>query len=238
MRKKRNGFSLLESLLSLSLFFIILVSSLEFFGFSRNIFLKLTKEEKTEEAVSFALDKIRIDLLDSGRGLSVPLKLGLLEGISDKEESLTIYCQEDIYSLSTDLSSGQERITFDKSHNIKKGREICIFDSEKGEVKSVSPEDRKSIVLSSPLHASYTKDISTLVLLQKISFFLDQDSQTLRRKVNASSPQPLLEDVVDFGFHYDRSANLIKLSLTLKENKERRYEISVFPKNMALANTH
>ena len=134
----KKGLSLLECLLSLSLFFLIFIGSIEFFGISRNVFLRLSTEEKTEEAVSFALDRIRIDLLDSGRGLSDAMKLGLTEGIKENEKGLTIYSKERGYSLASDLFSGQERIDLQTSSNIKKGREICIYDSEKGEKKSIA----------------------------------------------------------------------------------------------------
>jgi len=42
MRKNsEKGFSLMESTLALTLFLIVVLASLEFFGFTRNIFLKL-----------------------------------------------------------------------------------------------------------------------------------------------------------------------------------------------------
>lgn len=237
MRKEEKGFSLLESLLSLSLFLIILLSSLEVFGIARNVFFKLNAEEKKREGVSFALDRMRLDLLDAGRGLDKPIQWGLLEGVNRENEALTLLYKEDEFRADADLLAGQERISLQGTQIIKKQRQICIQDSKNGEVKTVISSDKESIILISPLNFSYAQQETSLVLLRKITYFLDEKAQTLRRRVNASSSQPLLEGVSHFYFTYDESTHLLRLQITLKEEKEKMYEISVFPKNMALAET-
>ena len=235
MRKGKKGFSLLESLLSLSLFLIIILSSLEVFGIARNVFFKLNAEEKKREGVSFALDRMRLDLLDAGRGLDKPIQWVLLDGISRENDSLTLICKEDEFCTEADLSAGQERISLQGTQIIKKHRQMCIQDSQKGEVKTVISSDKGSIILTSPLNFSYAQQETSLVLLRKITYFLDEKTQILRRRVNTSPAQPLLEDVSQFFFTYDEPTHLLKLQITLKEEKEKMYEICVFPKNMALA---
>ena len=237
MRKEEKGFSLLESLLSLSLFLIILLSSLEVFGIARNAFFKLNAEEKKREEVSFALDRMRLDLLDAGRGLDKPIQWGLLEGISRENDALTLLYKEDAFCADADLLAGQERISLQGTQIIKKQRQICILDSKKGEAKSVSSSEKGSIILTSPLNFSYPQEVTSLVLLRKISYFMDEKTQTLRRRVNASPSQPLLEDVSNFHLGYDESTHLVRLQITLKEEKEKAYEIHTFLKNMALAET-
>ena len=81
-----------------------------------------------------------------------------------------------------------------------------------------------------------------MILLEKISVYLDEAKKILRRKVNNSPSQPLCEDVAFFDFNYEKLSNLAGLRLGLeskyskyKLNEEKAYEISVFPKNMALA---
>ena len=51
--KRRAGFSLIESLISLSVSLIIFVSAFEFFGVSRNVFLSLNKQEKAVKRQHF-----------------------------------------------------------------------------------------------------------------------------------------------------------------------------------------
>jgi hypothetical protein len=236
MRKNsEKGFSLMESTLALALFLVVVLASLEFFGFTRGLFLKLKTKEETREAALSALDKMRVDLLAGGSGLLEPTKLGLLDGISQEEGTLVILSKEKNLSPLNDLFEGQTRIRLQSTSELKKGREICIFDSHKGEVKSVSRADKKSITLSSPLKYSFLKEKTQVSLLQKISFFLDKEEQILRRRTNSSPAQPLLENATSFGFSYEKPSNLARLHLALTSNKEKKYEISVFPKNAALA---
>jgi hypothetical protein len=239
MRKNaEKGFSLMESTLALALFLIVVLASLEFFGFTRSLFLKLKDKEETREAALSALDKMKADLLAGGSGLLEPIELGLLEGIIQEEGTLVILSKEKNLSPLNDFLEGQTRIRLQSTNELKKGREICIFDSHKGEVKSISNADKESVVLSSPLNFSFLKEKTQVCLLKKISLFLEKDKQILRRKTNASPAQPLLEDAILFGFSYEKPSNLARLHLALTSNKEKKYEISVFPKNAALALRH
>lgn len=234
-RKNKKGFSLIESLISLSVSLIIFVSAFEFFGLSRNVFLNLNKQEKAEEAATFSLDKMRIDILQAGLGLLRPIQFGLLEGLTITDGMLTTLSRETEIPLNQDLVRGQTRISFSRSYKIKRGQQICVFDSQKGEVKSVSTAAKKSIILASPLEESYKKEESSLVLIKSVSYFLDEKTNILRRKVNNSPSQPLLEEVSQFNFYHDESTILVHLYFILESNEEKPYEISILPKNMALA---
>ncbi len=235
--KRKKGFSLIESLISLSVSLIIFISAFEFFGFSRDVFLSLNKQEKAEEAATFSLDKMRIDILEAGLGLIQPIQSGLLAGLTVTDSMLTTLSRESEIPLNQDLVSGQTRISFSRSYKANKGQQICIIDSRKGEVKSISSAGRRSIILASPLEESYTKEDSALILLKRISYFLDEKTNILRRKVNTSPSQPLLEDVAQFDFDYDEPSNLVRVCFILESNKEKPYEMSILPKNMALANS-
>ncbi len=233
--KIRKGFSLIESLISLSLFLIIVLISFELFGRTRDIFLKLKNNEDAREAALAALDKMSTDLLGGGSGLIDPIRLGILEGVSQNSGTLIILSKEKELFCLDDLVEGQTRIPLESTAELKKGRDICIFDSLNGEVKSISLVDKESIVISSPLNLSYIKDKVSIILVKKISLYLDEKKPVLRRKVNSSPAQPLLEETTFFGFDLDKTTNLVSLCISLKSTKEKSYEIFVFPKNTALA---
>jgi competence protein ComGF len=72
-------------------------------------------------------------------------------------------------------------------------------------------------------------------LLRRISIFFDDTKGVIRRRVNASPAQPLLEDVASFEIECNRDANLVRLDLALKADEEKKYETTVFPKNTAMA---
>jgi prepilin-type N-terminal cleavage/methylation domain-containing protein len=233
--KEKRGFSLIESLIALSLLLILILLSSEFFGSARTLFFKLKAAEEESQAALAALEKMKIDLSHAGFGLLTPIELGVLGGVTQTNGVLRIESSEKTLSIPEDLVEGQMRLSLEGGEELKPGREVCIFDSNKAETKIISAVEAKAVVLSSPLLFSYRKEESSLCLLEKISLYLDQANQMIRRKVNSSSPQPLLDDVVQFDANYDQTTNLAKLQLSLKTNQEKKYETSVFPKNTGLA---
>jgi len=234
-KRQEKGFSFIESLISLSIFLAIVLASLEFFSFSRSLYLKIKTQEGTELAALWALERMKTDVLHAGLGLLGPIHLNLLEGITEADGALIILSEERNFSPVANLFQGQTRIQLESTEEMKKEREICILDSSNGELKSISSVEKKSIVLSSPLSFSFPKEKTRLILLEKISLFYDDEEQTIKRKVNSSPAQPLLEEAALFNFDYEKITNLIRLRLALTASKEKVYEISVYPKNTALA---
>lgn len=231
------GFSLIESLLSLSLFLFILVSSFEFFISTRNHFFDLKDDQEVNQAAYATLDKIRLDLCESGRGLIAPQSNGLLESLKVNGDTLIIHSKDKDIPLSSDLVAGQIFIPLSSTAGIKKSQKLCIIDLEKGEVKTITAVNKQGIALSASLNSSYAMEDATVILIRTVSFYLDTDRGILRRKVNASPAQPLLEEVYAFDFIYETTSNIVSLSLILTAKKEKEYEIAVFPKNMALVPT-
>lgn len=232
-----RGFSLIESLISLSLFLFILVTSLEFFIATREHFFSLKEGQELNQAAYATMDKIRLDLCQSGRGLLVSQSFGLLEAIMINGDTLITSCKDKDIALMNDLVAGQTFVPLASTTGINKGQRICIYDLEKGEVNTVASASEQGIVLSSPMNFSYDRDNACVILIRTISYYLDNDSRILRRKVNASPAQPLLEDVALFDFSYDAAAHMVFIRLILAIQEEKEYEISVFSKNMALVPT-
>lgn len=233
-KKSRAGFSLIEALLSLFLFFIITFASLEFFLSLKAHFFKIKEDEEMRLAAFVALDKMRIDFLEGGLGLLEPLKLGIFRAIYSNNEVITIRSKQDELILLSDALQGETRLSLKPPKDISKGREICIFNPFRGEVKNISTFDKESITLNSPLQSSYLKENSTVILIKQIFLSLEEKTGILRRKVNTSSAQPLLEDIEIFESDYEEKKNLVKIRLILKPQKEKEYEALIFPKNLAL----
>lgn len=233
MREK--GISLTETLISLSLFSLVVLGSLEFFVHTRNLHQKLKSQQEASAAALSAMVRMKADLLAAGAGLVEPIQLGLLEGISNDESKLTILNKEKEWIPTGDLTQGETRIILENASELKGGREVCIFDSLKGEIKSVFSADNESIVLSQPLSFSFRKEKTHIILIHKVSFFYDSGKNIIRRRVNSSPAQPLVEDAATFEFEYEREANLARFRFTLNPNRRKEYELTVYPKNTALA---
>jgi len=195
----------------------------------------LKESEISNTAVYAALDKMRRDLYDAGLGLTEAMELQVLEGISDEFGALVILSKGDDLSIGEALTSGQLQISTPDAPSIKNGQQIVIFNPFGGEVHSVVSTDQKSIVIESPLLSDYSQENTNMILLRKISLFLDETYGVIRRKVNASPAQPLLESVASFEFDYMRDSNLVRLGLCMKLDEEKEYETTVFPKNTAIS---
>jgi type II secretory pathway pseudopilin PulG len=235
MKNTQRGFSLLEGLISMFLFLLIVLFSLECFLSVREHFAELKESETANTAVYAALDRMRRDLRDAGLGLTEAMALQVLEGVYETHGMLVVLSKAEDIAIGEALASGQQRIPTPDAKSIKRGQQIGIFNRYGGEVHSVSSTDQNSIVIESPLVSNYLQENTSVILLRKISLFLDEAKGVIRRKVNASPAQPLLESVASFEFNYVRDANLVRLGLILKLNEEKIYETTVFPKNTAMA---
>ncbi|MBS3818470.1 prepilin-type N-terminal cleavage/methylation domain-containing protein [bacterium] len=231
-----KGFSLVETLIALSLSSLILLFSFEIFSSTQKHFFKLKQEEENCTAAYAALDKMRIDISRGGWGLLQPLKMDVLEGITKDRGTLTIFSRKMNLFLSSDLKSGQTKIHLKGAlQKIKKGQKLCIHDTIHGEIKDTSSIHPESVILDSPLNHSYSHVHTSVILLRQVSLFLDKKRNILRRKVNTAPAQPLLEKVSTFDFQYEKETNLLILALSFKQKGEKRYETTLFPKNTAMA---
>ena len=233
--RDKKGFTLIESLIALSLFTFIVPAAMQFFAITQKHFHSFKDDYQSTEAAYSSLDKMRADLSDAGFGLILPISMKLLEGIEAENTTLTVFKKHKHLGTAANLVPGQTRIFINNTQQVKPGRQLCIHDQNKGEIKYINEVDKSSIVLSSSLQNSYSKDALQIILLKKVSFYLDEAQHILRRKVNSSPAQPLLEEASAFAFTYNNISHFLELCLCLNNHKEKTYETSLFLKNLALA---
>jgi hypothetical protein len=229
-----QGFSVIESVISLLLFLLIVIFSLDCFISSKKHFNQLQQSETSNTAAYAALDRMRSDILDAGLGLVKPMAMEILEGISQNLGELTILSKDKDLLVSGDLVSGQRRIPLTRTRNLRIGQQVCIFSADSGEVHSIISTSQNSILLESPLDSNYLQEKTSLVLLRRVNLFFDETAGVIRRKVNTSPAQPLLEEVAFFGFEFLEDSNLVRLHIRLMIDEEKDYETTIFPKNTAL----
>ena len=229
----RRGFTLIDSMIGLCLTLLIFVSSLQFFGVGRRVFFKLRAAQEERLNVLAALEKIRLDAGRAGCGLQTPIGLGLAAGLEVQDGVLTLQSEDQSLSLEQDLAVGQTRVSCRSAEDVTKSRTVCFFDETAGEVHSLAAVGRGFILLSAPLEHSYKKEETKVVVLDIVSYFFVPAGRTVRRKANNSSAQPLLEEVGAWDVRRSEDRPLITVSLKLG-SKEKRYEMSFLPKNIAL----
>ena len=231
---RRKGFSLLEALIGMSILLIIIVGVMEFLTATRSLFDRLKNSESEAQAAALAINRMKIDILHSGRGLAGALELGLVKAIEADQERLTTRSAEIAGRLRQDAEEGESRLFLTAPVEMKKGGEICLFDGEKGETGRISGVEDQDILLSSPITHTYYKESAQIVSLNATTYSIDRGTGTIRRQINTSSAQPLLEGISDFACGFAAERNLVQVTFAFASGKENRYEFKVFPKNIRL----
>ncbi|MGB9893402.1 MAG: hypothetical protein ACPLRA_03235 [Candidatus Saccharicenans sp.] len=238
--EKIQGFSLLECLLSLSLSLLILISALEVFAQSRKVFNKLKDSQEMGLAAAIALEKIKEDLEIAGAGLPKGVSEEDFASLQLTASELIIFSKEEEIELASDINAGQSLIMIEPksglSSSLKKGRAIYLGDENKGQLAYVIAVSGNQLLISPAPTNHYCLVGTKIFLLEKVEIYLDSKQKILRRKVNDSSGQPLMEEVASFQFIYDPKSNLVQIRLgTEFGGKSHEHELVIYPKNLSKA---
>ena len=229
-----RGFSLLESLIGLALSLLVVCASLGFFMAAERSYFRLRDRQEAAQAALAALDKMRVDILRAGQGLAPAAALGLIEPVAESG-GLLVTRSEQAYALADDVAAGETRIRLGSAAGLSAGREVLVTDAAGGEVRTLVSVGGDAAVISAPLGRGYARSDASLHLLERVALTLDAKQGVLRRRVNSSSAQPLLDDADAAEFAFDRPANLVRVRFSLAPQGGAFYELRLFPKNTALS---
>jgi len=242
-RAGRPAFTLVECLIGLSLSLFILLSSVEMFNLARKFFIKLKEAGEVSLATANALEKIREDAENAGLGLEAETYFteeqpGNFHPVLAHSGHLVFFSLEEKISLEAPAEAGQNFLTVYASKTLadrlKKGRSLILNNQRERNVELVSLVNFSGnrIYLSAPLGGDYKPEDSRVCLLEKVDYFLDLGQKILRRRVNDTSSQPLLEAALSFEFGYRPDTNVLTIRLCAGAKEEKSYELVVFPKNI------
>jgi len=232
---RRGGFSLIECLLGLALSLLVVSAGLESFARTRKAFAGLKAREEADQAALAALDRMRIDLLHAGLGLVPEMGLGLVAAAETDPAGLHLMSVEKKLYLAAEAGAGGTRLPLTSTADIVAGQRIALREGEAGEVRTVVRLEPGAVVLDAPLERAYAPETAAVSLLELVTYFLDVPARILRRRVNASSAQPLLENAAAAAWTLDPSAPLVRVRLELAVKGVHPHEATVFLKNAALA---
>jgi prepilin-type N-terminal cleavage/methylation domain-containing protein len=231
----RRGFTLIECLVGLALSLVVVTAGLQFFGSAQKLFLSLKEREESGQAALAAVDRMRIDLLHAGRGLAEETAIGLVVPVRASDAELRTVSLEKKLALAADAGSGESRLLLDSTADIAAGQALSLRDGPTGEIRTVAGIEGSAIVLDSPLGAGYAAATAVLALLENVAYFRDGTTRVLRRRVNGSPAQPLLDDTTSVSWSHDPEAQLVRISIEIAAEGATSYGTTVFLKNPALA---
>jgi prepilin-type N-terminal cleavage/methylation domain-containing protein len=234
---KRAGFTLIECLIGLSIALFVLTAGLQFYVGAQKLFTGLKAREEGDQAALAALDRMRIDLLHAGRGLIEEVRLGLVSAAEAIPTELRIMSAERTLHLAAGAGAGATRLRLLSTAEIATGQMISLRDGAAGELRRVVHVEADEVVLEAPLERGYAPDSAGAVLIETVTFYLDGPARILRRKVNASPAQPLVENAAAATWTLTPSGTLARIRLELTVKGVHPHEATVFLKNAALAGT-
>jgi hypothetical protein len=199
------------------------------------LFFRISAAQDEAERAQSALDKIRLDILDAGRGLSDPIRLDVLQAIEQTADGPVFRSADLAVSLAVDAPAGASVIRVTDGEGFSAGQDVCLVGRGKAEIGTIRSADGPVITLASAVRDGFSAADATVILVHRVVFLWPAVDGVLRRKVNASSAQPLLEDVAAFRCEYDASANLARIGIRPAAEPENEYAVTIFPKNAALA---
>ncbi|MCR4395527.1 MAG: hypothetical protein NUW07_02190 [Candidatus Saccharicenans sp.] len=231
------GFTLLECLISLGLSLLILISALEISTQARRVFFRLKETQESSLAAAVALEKIRQDLETAGAGIPSWPGPGNFSPLLASAERLIIFSAEVKTVLLADAEAGQDFLLIELipglASKLRKGRALFLADGVLDQLTYVAAVSGNRLSISPALSFSFAADRSQLLLLEKIEIYPDHQQKILRRRINDTSGQPLIEDVISFGVGYTPSENLAVVKLTTAcGEKSHDYELVLYPKNL------
>ncbi len=230
-----KGFSLLENLISLTLSLFILVSALEVITQVKKIYNRLQAQQEASLAASIALEKIREDLEKAGTGVNGCRPAIDQWPIKVENSQITLLSGELEIKLASDVEAGQDWALIvpwaGSGSKLRSGRVILITGQGQSDLAEIVDVSNNRVSLCPAFSSSFRRAESIAYLLEEVEFYLDSKQSILRRRVNKTSGQPLLEEVCSFQPAYDPETNLTWIRLQTGSKKEKTHELFFYAKN-------
>ena len=112
--------------------------------------------------------------------------------------------------------------------------DLCLFDGSKGETAVISSAEDGILTLARRFFATTGRRKPRLAVLRKTALYLDAEQRVLRRKIDSSPAQPLLEDVSIVRPSSIPRTCLAEARLSLGSAPEESYALKILARNAAL----
>lgn len=141
---------------------------------------------------------------------------------------LTIRLGTAVETLSTPVMAQSKTLDIETSEYFAAGKEILIYDpvTKHSEWTYIENKSKSQLCLEACLKQDYSTG-SRLIAIKTICYQHDPSQQILRRKVDQSPAQPMLEEVKDFYFSFFPQQASILYQLELSTGEQVRGYIAI-----------
>lgn len=231
----QKGITLIETVLSAALLLLVSLYGLECFGLARRLFVGLKAAQEEDLAAAVAIESLRRDVAKAGAGLAFPIELGLCSGAELRPDGFLVRFAAEARRFKEDIVPGQTLIRLETAEDLKAGCDICLSEDNHTEIKTIQSSGEEWIVIGEGAENSYGMSEGRCFAVESVTTWFDRAGGILRRRINDGPGQPLLEEAGAFEVDWDPDALLFRFRLRMISKKEKLYEASIVPKNLALA---
>lgn len=211
-----KGFSLLETLISLTLSLFILLFTSIFVNSVKKESLKAVKEMEDLQELFSGIDRISFEIKRCGLGLTSFWESENFKILSISNDTISLRRCGGYTLLKEKAHQGEKNIHVEDPSLLKEGREVLITDLIKFEKNKILKIDKNAIILSDNLKNDYLED-SKIILINLVSFKYDKNKKILRMFQNSGSYQPFIENVESFSIIKDGNSIILNLLFNRKE---------------------
>ncbi len=197
-----KGFSLMETIISMTLSLFILLFTSLFVDFVRKESLKGKEEMEDLQEIYSGIDRLGYEIKRCGIGLSLLWEKEDYKILSISENSISLRRGNGKSFLKERAFKGEKRIIVEEPFLFKERREVIITNKIRFENNKILKIKKHEIRLSDSLEDDYPEG-AEVIQINFISFKYDMGKKVLRMSQNSGSYQPLIERIENCTFKKD-----------------------------------
>jgi len=210
-----RGFSLTETIISLTLSLFILLFTSMFVDFVRKESLRDKEEMDNLQEFYSGIDRIAYEMKRCGLGLSNLWEKEEYKIFEISNDTISLRRGDGMSFLENKVFRGGKIICVHEPDKFEERKEIIITDLMKFEYKRIAKKERNFLTLSEALENDYPER-SLVIRINHVSFKYDGKRKILRISQNFGPYQPLIENIESCSFKRDGNSVILEISFDKK----------------------
>ncbi len=210
-----KGFSLTETIISMTLSLFILFFTSLFVDFVRKESFKGKEEMEDLQEIYSGIDRLGYEIKRCGIGLSLSWENNDFKILSISEDSISLRRGNGKSLLKERVFKGEKRIIVEEPFLFKEGREVIITNKIRFERNKILKIEKDEIRLSDGLENEYPEG-AEVIQINFISFKYDSGKKVLRMSQNSGPYQPFIEGIENCTFKKDGKTIILNFLLGKK----------------------